>query len=462
MPSAARPSEETDVVVVGGRCAGSATAIALARRGRRVIVLDGASFPSDTLSTHLMFPGHIAELERLGALGRVEALGAPHHTEAALWGADVLVQGPFNPTEGHAHGACVRRPGLDAALVETAREAGAEVRERVRVTGVERAGGDRGRVTGVQWQGRDGAAGTIAARLVVGADGRHSTVAGLVGAGTHHEFANRRMMAFAYYHEGQPEADHVAIQWRLGRELATVFPCDGGQVLVLLMSPVERGPEYRADPVGTFEATVASIPPLAARLEGCTRGTKVRTSLKHPSYFRHSHGPGWALTGDAGHFKDPVIAQGIRDALRFGRLLGEAAAPALDDAAALDAALAAWEQDRDAQCLDVYQWGNGLGAADDVSPLEAASFRWFAARPGGPSEVLDVFSRRRAPQQVFTLPRVAGWVRDAWRAPGADRGLVLRTLARDVRRDVAARREHAAFARRRARSAAAGGAGPAD
>jgi len=446
-----RTHETADVVIVGSRCAGSAAAVALARRGRRVIALDGASFPSDTLSTHLFWPSTWAELDRIGALQRVRALGAPEHTHAGVAGGGTTVVGPYHAVDGIHYGASVRRPGLDLALVQTAREAGAEVRERTRVTELLRD--PDGRVRGVSWKDRDGARGEIEARLVIGADGRNSSVAKMVGATNHHEFENRRLMAFAYYRDPREDERHVAMQWREGEELATIFPCDGGLSLILLMSPADRADEFRADAVAAFEGTVAGFGDLSARLEGCERESKVRTSYKHPSYFRHSQGPGWALAGDAGHFKDPVTAQGIRDALRFGRLLGEAVAPALDGGpAAVDGAVRAWEHDRDRQCLDMYQWANGLGLAEPVSPIEAAAYGWFADRPDGAAELLDVFSRTRSPQSVFSARNLAVWVAGALRAPDADRGGVLRTLRRDVGREIGRRREHAAFGRRRAAS----------
>jgi flavin-dependent dehydrogenase len=446
--------ERTEVVIVGARCAGTATAIALARRGRSVIALDGASFPSDTLSTHLFFPCHWAELEVLGARDRVLALKPPLHTHAGLGTGRTEVLGPYLGYQGFAAGSCVRRPGLDLALVDTARAAGAEIRERSRVTGLLRDA--TGRVTGVRWSDRNGAAGEIEAKLVVGADGRRSAVARMVGARMHHRWDNRRLMAYAYYRDPREELRHIAMQWRQGTELSTVFPCDGDLSLVLLMSPVGRAGEYRADAVGAYESTVASIPQLRDRLIGCTRESGVLISYEHPSYFRHSTGPGWALAGDAGHYKDPVTASGIRDALRFGRLLGEAAAPALEDPARLDAALAAWELDRDAECLPMYQWANALGLDDAVSPIEAAAYQWFAERPGGASEILDVFSRTRLPDRVFTPGRVLRWVSAALREPEPGRAAVWRTVRRDVGREAARRKEAALFARRRATSAALG------
>lgn len=198
--------ERTEVVIVGSRCAGSATAIALARRGRSVIALDGASFPSDTLSTHLFFPCHWAELEALGARDRVLELKPPLHTHAGLGTKGTEVLGPYFGYRGFAAGACVRRPGLD----------------------------------------------------------------------------------------------------------------------------------------------------------------------------------------------------------------------------------------------------------DAVSPIEAAAYQWFADRPDGPSEILDVFSRGRLPEQVFTPGRVLRWVSSALRRPGPGRAAVWRTVRRDVAREAARRKEAALFARRRAASAAMG------
>ncbi|HUR72893.1 MAG TPA: NAD(P)/FAD-dependent oxidoreductase [Sporichthya sp.] len=445
-------SEGTDVVVVGARCAGSAAAIALARRGRSVIALDAAHFPSDTNSTHLFFPNHWAEVAALGALDRVMALDPPLHTRAGLGTARSQVVGPYTDYEGFAYGSCVKRYGLDLALVETARAAGAEVRERTKVTGLLRDA--TGRVSGVEWTARDGTTGTIGAKLVIGADGRRSTVGRMVGTAEHHVFGNGRMMAYAYYRDPRTELRDLAMQWRQEDELVTVFPCDGGQSLVLLMPPTTKAPTFRDDAIEAFEKTVASIEPLRERLVGCERETRVRVSFEHPSYFRHSTGPGWALAGDAGHFKDPVTAQGIRDALRFGRLLGEAVAPNLEDRAGLDAALRAWEIDRDAQCLPMYQWANGLGLPDHISPIENAAYAWASKSPERASEILDVFSRKRDADQVFTPARLLRWIGAALRDPATSRGEVARTLKRDVGREIARRKEAAQFQRRRAASGA--------
>lgn len=386
--------ERVDAVVVGARPAGSATAIALARAGRRVVALDRARFPSDTLSTHLLFAGAVAELGRVGALDRVLEVGAPRLPDALMSGAGETVRAQYTPVDGIDYGMCVRRPGLDAALVATARAAGADVREHARVTNlITRAG----RVEGVRWSDGDGRERELRAPLVVGADGRRSTVARLVGAERpYRSNENGRACFFAYLEDPHASWRGTAAQWREGRELGTAFPCDDGLLLVLLMPPRERAAQFRADLDSEWDRTVAAIPGLVERLEGCTRVTKVRSAVDTTSYFRRSSGRGWALPGDAGHFKDPVTAQGIRDALRYGRLLGEAAAGALDQGPrALDRALRRWERRRERDCLDAYIWTNLLGRAEPMTAFEQELHRAAARDPEIARRVLDVFSRKR-------------------------------------------------------------------
>src|SRR3954451_23672749 len=296
-------AERVDAVVVGARCAGSAAATVLARAGRRVVALDRVSFPADTISTHLLWPGGVAELQALGALDRVSALAAQRLPRALGGAGDVVVEGDYTPVDGIGYALCVRRPGLDAALVETARDAGAEVREGVRVTELLH---DGGRVAGVRCD--DGT--ELRAPLVVGADGRRSTVARLIGAARPHRASRSgRACFYAYWEDARPEWRDTAAQWREGAELGTAFPCDDGLALVLLQPPAGRAAEFRADLGGTYSRSVAGIPGLAGRLEGCRPVTKVRAATDLSSYFRRSTGRGWALAGDAGLFKDPVTAQ---------------------------------------------------------------------------------------------------------------------------------------------------------
>jgi flavin-dependent dehydrogenase len=419
--------ERVDAVIVGARCAGSAAAIALARAGRRVVALDRVRFPADTISTHLLWPGGLAEVKTLGALERVQALGAPELPIGLAGAAGMTLRGDFTPIDGIAYALCVRRPGFDAALVERAREAGAEVREGVRVTELVREGG---RVCGVRC-GDD----ELRAPLVIGADGRRSTVARLAGAEQPYRWSRSgRDCFYAYWRDARPEWRSTAAQWREGPDLGTAFPCDGGLVLVLVQPPADRAGEYRC--------IVDAIPELARRLEGCEQVTKVRAATGIASYFRRSAGRGWALAGDAGHFKDPVTAQGIRDALRYGRRLGEVAAPLLDGPpAALDAALSRWERERERDCLEVYQWTNELARGEPLSPLEAELYRVAQDDPALTRQLLDVFSRSERPTAVFTARRTARLTARALLRRRGERASTALRARRDLAGAVSAWRE---------------------
>lgn len=407
-------TERVDAVVVGARCAGSAAAIALARAGRRVVAVDRARFPSDTLSTHLLWSGGLAELQAIGALERVEALGAPRLRRAVAGAAGVTVEARYTPVDGIDYGMCVRRPGLDAALVDTARAAGVDVRE---ATGAKRLLWDGGRVDGVRVAERGGAEYDLRAPLVIGADGRRSLVAREVGAAQpRRSHANGRACWFAYWRDERPEWRDTAAQWRAGRNLGTAFPCDDGLLLVLLMPPADTPTD---DVERSYHEIIGRIPELAARLAGCSRETRVRAAADTSSYFRRSSGPGWALVGDAGHFKDPVTAQGIRDAVRFGRLLGAAVAPVLGDPAATDRAVRSWERTRDRECRSTYRWTNLLGRDDEIGPFELELYRAAAASPELATGLLDVMARTRRPLDMLT-PSLALrlWLRSRPRRSG--------------------------------------------
>ncbi|MFC4372904.1 NAD(P)/FAD-dependent oxidoreductase [Nocardia halotolerans] len=428
--SAALPTVEwVDAVVVGARCAGSATAATLARAGREVVVLDAAAFPSDTLSTHLLWPAGLAELRRLGALTAVEALGAPRLTNAFAHGAGHTVASSFPAVDGVDYAMCVRRTGLDTALVRVAEAAGAEVRSRCRVTSVL---WDRNRCVGVRYLDDAGRVGEIRAALVVGADGRRSTIARAAAAERPFlTVPSGRDCYYAYWRDSGAHPRQVATQWRAGADLGTAFPCDDGLVLCLVQPPAGRADGHgRGTAERNYTEAVARIPELTARLRGCTRVGRVRAATRLSSYFRRSTGPGWALPGDSGHFKDPVTAQGIRDALRYGRLLAESVAGVLDDPRALDAALARWERRRITECREIFHWTNRLALGEAMRPLEIELYRSAAADPELAAITAGIFSRTHRPAELYTPARALHLAVRALRHQ--DTSAVLTDLVREI------------------------------
>lgn len=408
-------SERCDIVVVGSRLAGASAAVHFARAGQEVVVLDRSAFPSDQLSTHLLFPAGVHELDRMGALGgilasdptlspwiQVEAGGEVHKRER--WRAS----GPID------YCLCVPRTVQDLELVRAARAAGAQVREKCQTREVLWRGG---RACGVRYTDRDGVEHDIYAKLVVGADGRRSTVAGAVGVfKPYRSSRNGRGLAFRYGTD--PLADTVAgqtiYQWWDDGALAFLFPSQPrGRMLMLFMGAAEEVNEAKADREGYWQRKLQMHPSMARRVAGTTDLTGLRLSNDTSSYFRASSGPGWVLIGDAGHFKDPVIGQGQRDALWSGRVLAESVSEVLDDPAGLDLAVRRFEADRDRECLPSYHFGNIETEPEPVSPVLVEMLR----ASGGSTAPLfgDLFNRSRTMTQVMSLPRLTCGLVEAMR-----------------------------------------------
>ena len=428
-----RATEEVDVVVVGARCAGSAVAITLANAGRRVLAVDRTAFPSDTLSTHANFPSAVAEVQRLGALPRVRRTGAPECREGMVWADGVRCLGRWRPVDGIDYGLCNPRSGFDDALVQTARDAGAEIRERTSLADVLWRDG---RATGVRLREAGGDEYEVRARLVVGADGRRSATAHRVGADVPYRgSANDRGMAFFYCDDPLvgTEWRQRLCQLRAGTTHTFVFPCPEDRMLVLFMGPQSDVGAFRRDPMGTWDRLVGANPCAAERLAGAANHTKVRSTTSVASFFRRSSGPGWALCGDAGHFKDPVIGQGMRDAMRFGRLLGEAVAPVLDDLAMLDRAVLATERRRDRECFSTYHWGNRESRVTTPTPLVKEALRAWDGMADNPA--LHLFDRARKPHHVLHPLAGARFAARAALRPGTDRAALLREVREELRLD---------------------------
>jgi menaquinone-9 beta-reductase len=368
-----------DVIVVGARCTGSPLATLLARRGLKVCVIERATLPSDTPSTHGIQPAGVKALARLGVLEQLSALAPPmesvlialddHRAEVAdmpsLLGAPML---------------SVRRITLDALLCEHAREVGAEVRTGTALTGLLT---ERGRVVGVRTT-----AGDLRAPLVVGADGARSSLARLVGAEEYHRTPGRRAFLWSYFEGVEDHRDRLWLG-SLGGDNFLAGPTDGGLFLAAFVTPIERRDELRAHREPAFEEGVRRWPELGAALAGAHRAAPVQLMTNWHGFFRRSAGPGWVLVGDAGHFKDPTPGQGIADALRQVERLAPAIERALSGSAPNDEPLHDWWRWRDEDAWDMYWFAADLGRSESWPRISAAADRRMAADPA----LLDRFMR---------------------------------------------------------------------
>ncbi|WP_375502016.1 NAD(P)/FAD-dependent oxidoreductase [uncultured Jatrophihabitans sp.] len=390
-----------DVVIVGSRCSGAPLATHLARAGVRVTLLDKARFPSDTASTHIIQPRGTAALERLGVLERLRAEGAADIARLTVHYADVRLEAVYDSdaaaqrlSTGRTAGLSIRRPALDAALLEIARDNGVDVRPRTPVTDMLRDGS--GRVTGVRTR-----EGTVTARLVVGADGRDSFVARAVGARKYATYSAPRFAAWSYYRGARADAGRLRIG-RFGTTALIATPTDNDLLLVGVVPAMAEREQFLADRDGGFAQRLRHWPELADVVQGARREGPMRIVPDWQAYFRESAGPGWVLVGDAGHFKDPSAAQGITDALRQAEGLAASITSGLDTD--VDAATQAWWRARDRDCRDMHWFARDMGAAGPTTPAMTEVVREVAATDS--MLLAQVLNRDVPSSAVVTTARV--------------------------------------------------------
>jgi 2-polyprenyl-6-methoxyphenol hydroxylase-like FAD-dependent oxidoreductase len=338
-----------DAIVVGARCAGSPTAMLLARRGYRVMLVDRATFPSDTVSTHVVQPLGVAALARWGLLDRLTATGCPPiHTFAFDFGPVTISGAPGTSDAPVAY--CPRRTVLDKLLVDAAAEAGAEVREGFTV---EEVLIEQGRVVGVKGRSHSGDAVTERAEVVVGADGWDSVVADAVKPERYNE-KPPLLAAYYSYWSGLPNDGRFEIYIRPHRGFATA-PTHDNQTLIVGGWPYSEFAANKQDVEGNFLKMLELAPEFVKRVRGAKRETRFAGAVL-PNYFHKPYGPGWVLVGDAGYIKDSITAQGINDAFRDA----ERCAIALDDsftgARSFDDVMGAYQRGRDEHVLPMYEF----------------------------------------------------------------------------------------------------------
>jgi 2-polyprenyl-6-methoxyphenol hydroxylase-like FAD-dependent oxidoreductase len=365
-------NEPFDVVVVGARLAGAATAMLLARRGMRVALLDRTCVTNDTLSTHALLRPGVLQLHRWGLLDRVKAVGTPAARVTTFTYADAVVPIPVVPAYGVDALYAPRRTVIDPIVVHAAVEAGTELRYGLGVRGLIRAAS--GRPTGVRGVDSVGRPFTIPARFVVGADGMNSTIARLVGAPIEHQGRHATVTTYGYW---TGAAAIEGYQWVFLRDAAGgIIPTNDNQFNVFANATQER---IGRGGVSVIESILQeSAPELAERLREAQPPAGTRLFRAPPGFVRRSWGGGWALVGDAGSFKDPLSAHGMTDALRDAELLARSLI-AIQEGADEQVALAQYQATRDELAVPL------LSVVDAL-----ASHQWTS------TEVVDLLKRLAA------------------------------------------------------------------
>ena len=348
-----------DAIVVGARCAGSPTAMLLSRKGYKVLLADKATFPSDTISTHLVWPHGVEALGRWGLLDRLERTGLPPICRRMAFDVGPFaLRGTIPDANDGRGGFCPRRTVLDHLLVSAAAESGAIVREGF---SVERLLFDGDRVVGIVGRSERGQTVEERARIVIGADGVHSMVAKAAGAPA---YDSRPVLACAYYSyfSGLDQED-LGLFVREGTAFGGA-PTSDRLHLVMVNWPTAMFPTVKSDIEGHFMRALETSPDFAARVRAGRREERWYGTGGVPNYLRKPYGPGWALVGDAGYCRDPMTAQGISDAFIDAESIVEAIDAGLSGRCVLDELLSEHEAARNERVRPMYEFTQQLASLE--------------------------------------------------------------------------------------------------
>jgi 2-polyprenyl-6-methoxyphenol hydroxylase-like FAD-dependent oxidoreductase len=354
-------SKPYDAIVVGARCAGSPTAMLLARRGYRVLVVDRSSFPSDTVSTLAIHATGLAALRRWGLLDTVTATGCPPISTYSFDFGPFVISGTPKAVDGMSGAYAPRRTVLDKILVDAAVQAGAEVRERFTVEEIML---EDGKVVGIRGRDERGKPVVERARVVVGADGHNSRVAKAVGAEVYRDLP---VLEYAFYTFWSGLGIEGFPVWLRGDRGIAAIPTNDDLALMLVGCPAGQAAEFKADVEGHYLAAIDRVPELADRLRSAVREDRFRVGGV-PNFFRTPFGPGWALVGDAGYTRDPVTAQGISDAFIGAEQCTLALTEAFEGTRSFEEAMAGYPRARDARVTPIYEFTTQLATLEPPPP----------------------------------------------------------------------------------------------
>lgn len=359
-----------DAIIVGARCAGSPLAMLLARKGYRVLLTDKSFFPSDTISTHHIHQPGVLRLKRWGLLEEVRTSNCPPVTQMSFDVGPFALTGAPPAAEDVAESFAPRRRVLDDILVRAAERAGAEIREGFTVKEVT---SDEHGVNGITGVTRGGTPVTERARIVIGADGKHSTVAKSVAAPVYNEKPNFTCNYYSYWSGVPLKGTELYVR---ERHMFVADRTNDGLTLVVAALPVEEFQRMRSDVENQFMKELELIPSLAERLRAGKREEPIRGTGDMPNFFRKPYGAGWALVGDAGYIKDSITAQGITDSFKQSELLAEAIDAGFSGRKPIEEALSEYERMRNAGAFPMYEMTCQLAA---LAPPPAEMLQLFEA-----------------------------------------------------------------------------------
>ena len=399
-------TEAYDIVIAGARCAGASLAAFLARGGFKVALFEQAPLPSEhVVSTHTLHPRGMDVLDALGVGDAVRVM-TPGSRVIRFCIDEVTVDAAFRDGRREY---CPRRHRLDALLQDAAVADGARLFDRTRVLGTVTRDG---RVTGVRI--KDGAGEReVAARLVVGADGRHSRIAACVNAAEYLGYDAPRACYWSYWPAPQCWKDKTRHPFdmylgRAGRDFRFVFPVEQDRLLLGSAPLKESAKAWKQDLKAAYRADLSCDPIIRPLIEDNEPAEEIRGTLSERYFFREAAGPGWVLIGDAGHHKDFIIGDGMTEAL----LQAQSLAAAILDGGLDGGGLPDWWRRRDVEALAMFRFAQDQGMPAPAPSLVKRLYRRLARTAGGGTRLLDILERHVTPYEAIPIPMALRTVLD--------------------------------------------------
>jgi 2-polyprenyl-6-methoxyphenol hydroxylase-like FAD-dependent oxidoreductase len=363
----------------------------LARQGHRVLMVDRATFPSDTVSTHFLHPPGSAALERWGLRDQLAGSGCPPVRSYSFDFGPFTIEGSPRPADGVDEAYCPRRTVLDTMLVHAAADAGAEVREGFTVDEIVV---EDDAVVGIRGKSKGGDAVTEHAQVVIGADGRSSMVAKAMQPEQYNERPAVSPARYSYWSGVESSGFEVHMGERSGM---AAFPTHDDLTLVIVGMPEDDFNAGRHDVEGTFREKLGTVPHFAERVQSGTREERFHTATDLAGYFRKPYGPGWALVGDAGYHLHPITEMGITDAFTDAERLATALGAVFAERSPYDDAMSGYQRERDEHVTAMYDMTFDFAQLEEPPPPEMQQLLGAVARS---PEAMDDF----VSVQAGTLP----------------------------------------------------------
>ena len=390
-----------DAIVVGARCAGSPTALLLARKGYKVLLADRSTFPSDmAFSNHFVHQAGSAALKRMGLLDRLAATNCPPITEDHFDYGPFSLRGAVPAVDGVNTAFAPRRIKLDPMLAAAAMESGAELRDGF---SVQELLWDKDQVAGIRGK-YQGTTITEKARIVIGADGMFSMVAKAVQAPEYKAQAGLEGSWYAYWSGVPMKGWHL---WLRPNRVIFAYNTNDNLTLIGVAFPAREIEEVRKNVEKHHSGTISQhVPELAERMRSNRRESHFVGGII-PYYMRQPYGPGWALVGDAGYQKDPCTASGITDAFRSAEWLAEAIDAGFSGRLTLPQALAAYEEKRNRSETGYFDLTTQLAALAPPPPDVAALLAALEHNPEQRGRFFSMLAHGVPVEEFFSPENVA-------------------------------------------------------